>query len=246
VSGLARSEALKLRSVRSTWLLLAAAQLIVIGGISGLVVSGARLASAATADTAVGHVGLASLCALVLGLLSVAGEYRTKTITDTYLSEPRRGRVLLAKLSVCVLAGAGFGLVSGVVAVLTATIWWAAKGATFSLGTHDVWAGLVGGLLWNAAFAALGVSLGALVRNVTGAIAIALAWIALVETIVAQLVGSGLSRWLPLAAGEALGRVSLGSGHPHLTQWGGGLVLAAYVVILGAVARSATVRRDVT
>jgi ABC-2 type transport system permease protein len=90
------------------------------------------------------------------------------------------------------------------------------------------------------------VSLGALIRNVTGAIAVALAWIALVETIAGQLLGSGLGRWLPMAAGEALGRVSLVRSAGHLSQWGGGALLAGYVLVLGALAMSATVRRDVT
>jgi len=253
-----RAEVLRLRTMRSTWLLLAAAVLIVVAGVSGLVVSGSSLSRAATADTAVGHVGLASLCALILGILAVAGEYRHKTITDTYLSVPHRGRVLLAKLAVYAAAGMVFGLACAAVAAATAMIWWSAKGTTFHLSGAGVWPTIAGGIAWNAAFCALGVSLGALVRNVTGAIAVALAWIALVETIAGQLLGTGLSRWLPMAAGEALGRVSLGgvggggggggggAGAGHLSQWGGGALLAGYVLLLGAVAMSATVRRDVT
>ena len=252
-----RAEVLRLRTMRSTWLLLAAAVLIVVAGVSGLVVSGSNVSRPATADTAVGHVGLASLCALILGILAVAGEYRHKTITDTYLSVPRRGRVLLAKLAVYAVTGVVFGVACAVVAVATAMIWWSAKGTTFQLSGAGVWPTIAGGIAWNAAFAALGVSLGALVRNVTGAIALALAWIALVETIAGQLIGTGLSRWLPMAAGEALGQVSLGgtgggggggggAGAGHLSQWGGGALLAGYVLVLGAVALSATVRRDVT
>jgi ABC-2 type transport system permease protein len=246
MNGVIGAEVLKLRTMRSTWLLLAAAVLIVIAGVSGLVVSGGSLSRTSTADTAVGHVGLASLCALILGILAMAGEYRHKTITDTYLSAPARGRVLAAKLGVYVLAGVGFGLACAVTAVLAATIWWSARGATFHLSGAGVWATIAGGIAWNAAFAALGVSLGALIRNVTGAIAVALAWIALVETIAGQLLGSGLGRWLPMGAGEALGRVSLVRSAGHLSQWGGGALLAGYVLVLGALAMSATVRRDVT
>jgi len=60
-----------------------------------------------------------------------------------------------------------------------------------------------------------------------------------------QLIGSTASRWLPLAAGQALGRAAIGTGHP-LPQWGAALVLAGYAATIGLVAASITLRRDVT
>jgi ABC-2 type transport system permease protein len=237
------TEVLKLQSVRSTWLLVVAAQIIVVAGISGLVLSGEDISESKTVSTAFAHVGLAAICSLLLGILATAGEYRHRTITDTYLSTPDRGRVVAGKLGVCILAGAGNGVVGAAIAVATAAIWWTVKGASFHLDAGG-WQTLAGAVGWNALFAAIGVAVGALVRNVAAAIAVTLGWIAVVETIAAQLLGSGLSRWLPFAAAQALGRANLNSG--HLPQWGGAVVLGGYALLIAGAAMSVTVRRDVT
>lgn len=243
---LIRTEVLKLRTVRSPWLLLAAAPLLVVAGISGLVVSGGRPPDAATQSQALAHVGLASLFTLVFGILAVAGEYRHKTITDTYLSTPARGRVIAAKLAVYAVFGALAGAVSSLVGLGVAAAWWSGKGASFAWGDAQMWTTIGGSIAWNAAFAAIGVGVGALIRSLVGAIATALAWVALVEGIVGQLIGN-LARWLPFNAGQALGAgaKAMTTGH-LLPRWGGGAVLAAYTIAFAVLAVTTTMRRDVS
>jgi len=148
----------KLRTIRGPWLLLAAGPVLVIVGVAGEVAGGADVTQPQTAIHAVAHAGVMSLLTLIFGITAVAGEYRHKTITDTYLATPRRGRVIAAKFAVY------------------------------------------------AAFAAIGVSLGALIRNLAAAIATALAWIALVEGLIGELI-SDLEAWLPFAGGQALSRL---------------------------------------
>ena len=241
-----RTEFRKLSTVRGPWLLLAAGPVIVVAGISGLVASGGSVRDPALQDKALAHVGLAALVTLLFGILAVAGEYRHGTVTDTYLSFPRRGRVLSAKLAVYGLAGAAAGLVSSLVALAVTAAWWAAKGGSLDLSAAGTWLTLGGGVAANLALAVIGVGAGALIRNLVAAVAAALAWVALVEGIAGQLLGSGLARWLPFSASEALDRSSLSGAVRLLPQWGGGLVLLGYAAALAAVAAVSTLRRDVT
>jgi ABC-2 type transport system permease protein len=240
------SEFRKIASVRGPWLLLAAGPLIVVAGVTGLVVSGGNVHDPAVQRQALAHVGLAAVVTLVFGIIAVAGEYRHGSITDTYLSFPGRWQAIAAKLAVYGLVGAAAGLVSSGAAVAVTAAWWAAEGGTFHLSGAATWQVLGGGAAASVAFAVIGVGLGALIRNLPGAIAVALAWIALIEGIAGQLVGSGLARWLPFSASEALDRASLAGATRLLPQWGGGLVLLGYAAAFAGAAVLTTLRRDVT
>ena len=92
------AEFLKLRTVRTVWILLAVGQLVIVAGVSGKLLNADDPGSAVTQQQAVGHIGMVSLFSLLLGIVAVAGEHRHRTVTDVYLATPRRGRVLLAKL----------------------------------------------------------------------------------------------------------------------------------------------------
>ncbi|MGW7525919.1 ABC transporter permease subunit [Streptomyces sp. NPDC054783] len=243
---LIRTEVLKLRTVRSPWLLLAASPLLVSAGISGLALSSKKPLDVGMQSGALAHVGLASLFTLVFGILAVAGEYRHRTVTDTYLSTPARGRVIGAKLLVHAVFGALTAVAGSLVGLGVAAAWWSDKGVSFVWSDSTMWATIGGGIAWNAAFAAIGVGVGALIRSLVGAVAVALAWVALVEGIVGQLIGN-LARWLPFNAGQALGAGAKAMVAQNLLpRWGGGAVLAVYTLVFALLAVSTSMRRDVS
>lgn len=240
-----RSELVKLTTTRSPWLVLAGVPFIAIIGVTGLAIQSSELDAAEMQSLAVGHLGLGAMFSLVFGAFAVAGEYRNRTITDTYLSTPRRFPVMVAKFVVYLVLGGMAGLVGAAAAFGAVAVWWSAKGVSFDAGDADMWSTLVGGSVANALYAAIGVGVGALIRNLTASIVALLAWLTLVEGIVGQLVGADLAKWLPFTAGRALGLDSAGTAE-LLTRPEGGIVVAAYAVVFALVAMFTTLKRDVT
>src|SRR4029453_4613419 len=111
------NEIRKLRTIRGPWLLLAAGPVLVIVGVAGLM----------------------SLLTLVFGITAVAGEYRHKTITDTYLATPCGGRVIAAKFAVYAAVGAVFGLMLAITAVIATAVAITANGGSLDLSNSDLW-----------------------------------------------------------------------------------------------------------
>jgi ABC-2 type transport system permease protein len=235
-------EILKLRTIRTPWVLLAVAQLVIVAGVAGPFMSG-DLTDMDIVRAGAAHLGLVALFTLVLGIMAVAGEHRHRTITDTYLTRPHRGRVLTGKLIVYTGAGVVFGVVGAATALAAVAVAAGFTDVTVDWSDTQLRRTLGGGVAWNIAFAALGVGIGALVPNLTVAVTGALAWLALVEAVVAALLGSNASQWLPFAAGSALG--GLPSGADGLPQWGAAALLAGYVAVVTVAAGVVTARRDI-
>ncbi len=238
---LVSNELFKLRTSRAPWLVLGLQLVLIVAAMSGMAVAQLDFNSPTAARLILGHAGMTSLFVLIVGILAVAGEYRDGTITDTFLSTPRRSRVIAAKLIIYTGLGLMDGIFSAIAALIVGAIWFSAKGVSFDPAGAQVWQTLVGVALWMPLYAALGVGLGAMVRNLGAAITIALAWIALVEGVAINLLG-GFGRWLPMASGMALGNLPQGN---LLPQVSGGLVLTAYAALFAVVATLVTMRSDV-
>ena len=168
----------------------------------------------------------------MLGVLGMAGEYRHQTITTTFLATPRRRDVVVAKLAAHAVTGAAMGVLSLLVSTAIAVPWLYASDVDVHLDGHT--ATVAAGLIVSAAlYGALGVSVGALLRNQTTAAAVVLVWLLAVEGLIADLLhGAAFTQWLPAAAGRAL--VHVGPGGDGLAVPAAAAVFTLYVAALAA------------
>lgn len=264
---LVRAEAYKLRTVWSTWAILLVA-MVLSGGFGALVAFAPHRRAEAAAvlfpprgtaawfDSAFSAMSVSMDLALVLGILVMTGEYRHKTVTPTYLAEPKRGRVVASKLVV----SAGGGLVVGVAgAAMSLVLGFGLVAGGFGNVTRMLteYKGIVGGVVAACvAFGLYGLGLGALLKNQVVALVVGLGVAAVVEPIIVGVFPSE-GRWLPGQAALALESLSAGarrsglfggsSGLSHLvTWWEGGLALVGYAVVLAVSGALTTLRADVT
>lgn len=182
----------------------------------------------------------------VLAAIGLTGEFRHQTATTTFLATPNRGQVVLAKLATYALVGIGYALVCIAITVAIALPWLDAKGIQVPVGGNGIPATLAGVVAAVAIFGLIGVGLGALVREQAATVVGLLVYLFIAEPIVTRI--PALSSWtiyLPGAAANALTQVAQANQN-FLPPWQGGLVLAAYGLILAAAGTVLTIRRDVT
>jgi ABC-2 type transport system permease protein len=187
---------------------------------------------------------LGVLFAGLLGVMSVTTEIRHGTIRPTFLVTPWRGRVITAKAATSILIGAGFGLAASAVAAATATAALQARGIDVLLDGGDYLLFIAGGAAAAALWAAIGVGVGAVVRNQVPALIGLCVWLLFVETLLlgdaANL--SDLARFLPGAAAQGLSGQDPGT---LLAPAAALALLPLYTFVALFVASRATTRRDV-
>jgi ABC-2 type transport system permease protein len=243
VIDLVAAEWLKLRTTRLLHGMVPAAVALSCAAVAGAVLS-AKSAAALESSDRIRHLlsvtGIGAILVLLVGIIISSGEYRHGTAADTFLTTPRRRKVLTAKLAV----GAGVGLAAGALTSLSclgvATLLYKVKGATFPLDDVEMWLTLTGTLAYTALFAVLGVALGSLVRNQTVAVAGALAWLAVIEHTLVNLVPD-VGRWLPAAAGQAIVRTPLNG---LLSPVAATALLAGYVLAIALAGIRVEATRD--
>jgi len=241
------AELFKLRTTRTSW--------AVILGSLGLVVIISLIASLAgefePGDAEAGKdllqiSGLVQIFALVLGILSVATEFRHGTVTPSLLAVPDRKRLVLAKLVTAIVAGALLGLVAtGLCAALVLPIL-SSRDIPTDTDTGEVLRLIAGNGAACALYAGIGVGLGALIRNQVGAIIGALGWIFLIEPLLTLIPGfeDVITKWFPSGAATALAGTA--SSSDALDQVPAGLLLAAYAALFVAAGLFVLRDRDVS
>jgi hypothetical protein len=183
---------------------------------------------------------------LLVGVLLAAGEYRHHTVVPTLLAQPRRHRVVAAKVT----AVAGLGAVAALaVAALVAAVSVPMLAAHDAPAQHlaDVPAGVLTLVVTSAGYGVIGVALGLLLRNQTAALVTALVWQFVVEGVLPVVLSAPhLPTYLPGGAVSSLVRLGHHAADGALPAWQGGALFTTYAVGLVLVAMVVSVPRDVT
>jgi ABC-2 type transport system permease protein len=253
-SGLIRSEWLKLRTLRSTWITLAFAVLVLIlaaaligNHLHGRLGNPRPLNDPGDANVLTAPLrgfGLTQLVIGVLGVLAVTGEYATGMIRATFTAVPRRLPVLWAKLIVfAALAGVAM-LVAAFAAFFTAQQLLGSYGidlrAPHALRVVLALAGyltLVG---------LLGLGLGFITRSTAGGIAALVGLLLVAPGILAAINTSwstSSAHYLPLNAGLAMFSDSAAKGG-DLTPSGGTLTMITWTLAAVLAAAVMITQRD--
>ena len=180
---------------------------------------------------------------LILGIIGMTQEYRHRTATPTFLTEPRRWRVVAAKLAAYALVAVPFAVLVVAVNVLVVTVYAGARGAAPSISGDNLRVVLTSGLAL-VIYALIGVGIGALVKNQVGAIVGGLVYLFVIEPVVRSIPAtSGAYRWMPGGGQEAM--TATFQGPELLSAWQGGLLLVGYGLLAALLGTLIAVRRDI-
>lgn len=264
MTNLIRAEILRLTSTR-LWLYGLATALLTGGGLVALLgLIGPEnaeppmppLSDPAGVSAVLGLPALTLFVPALIGALAITADFRHRTVVPTFLAEPRRGRVLLAKLIVF----AGYGLLYGAVVASSALAALAlsamVRSTPLGLPMSALAPRMAGLAVAMAGYCLIGVAIGALVRKPLLAVGIVLGYFYFLENLLMLIPGiNAIYPFLPAGATAALtgstfllGAVEsqLGTAMaPLLSGTFGALVLACYVAIAALVAVALPLRRDV-
>lgn len=255
VSGLRvlRSEWIKLRSLRSTPVLLG---LTIVGmlavSLALAVFIKTNYATLGAADhrpdNLVDHsmfsFNLAQLIIGVFGVLAITGEYSTGMIRATLGAVPTRLPVLWAKAGIVTLVALAVALVASFGAFLASQAVLGSHGT--SLSYPGALRAVFGVALYLTVVALLGLALGFLTRSTAGGIAAVVGLLLVLPAITAAFptsVANGVDPYLPPNAGQAL--LTLGAGeNPMLHPWAGFGLFVGYAGVALIAAAIVLHRRD--
>ena len=250
----ARSEWIKLRTVRSTIWALVLTVIFTIG--LGALITAIEVSrwNHRTLTEVKGFdpllysfagLNLAELSIGVLGVLVMTSEYSTRTIKLTFGATPQRTLLLAAKVATFSAVVAVVGLASCFAVFWVCQALLAPKHAGLSISDPGVLRAVTGGALHLVLIGVIAVALGAAMRRTAGAVAVLFAVLLVVPGLVTLLPApwnNDITRYLPNSAGAAMSAVAR---FPNLPSPAAGLiVLCAYAAATLILAALALTRRD--
>ena len=248
MSRLLAAEALKIRTIRAGyWLLAATVVLVVLPLVSVLASEGVgTLAGLDEQRRLVRIAASADVFALLLGIVLVGGELRHGTITQTFLVEPVRERVLAAKAALGAVLGLAFAAVGLGLVLGIAAPWLAGDSVDLRLGSGGVQRVVAGVAIAGVLAGVLGVGWGALFRGQGSAVGAALIWLLIVENVLGAVLGDD-RKYTPGSAFAAVVTAdrSGSADEALLGMWPGAILACVYTAAFLAAGTLLLSRRDV-
>ena len=182
--------------------------LVLIAGIDAAVVmfgtdmdgSKTFISTAADQQSLMAFAFNAMLGTGLFGAIAVAREYGHNTVVPTFLTSPRRTRAGLAQLTAVLLGGAVLGLIGQALIIGGVALALPSTEYGFLVSFGGVTQILAASTLAGAVGAVLGAGLGAVIRNLGGAVTAVVLALFMIPPLVVQLVSDAAS-WIPPALG---------------------------------------------
>jgi ABC-2 type transport system permease protein len=282
---LIRAEIMKIRTTNTWWLfgiglIFVTALALTVDGFNNHYklypplsqIGGSQDRAQAVADAAAAHThaGLAIIAsdmmtagqffgvlfALLIGVLVITNEFFHQTATATFMTNPRRTTVILAKLAAASAFGVLFWLVVTIIDAVVTPIFLHSQHVSISLTDWTVERSVLLNLLAFVIWAIFGLGLGTLIRSqigsvVTGVVVYLIGFVA-VSLIFRLIYNFYHHAWVLGASVIAPAVASLvmttpGKAYDHAPpQWVGVLVMVGYAIVLGGIGVILTRKRDIT
>jgi ABC-2 type transport system permease protein len=242
---LIRGEIRKITTTKLPWGFLGV--LLLVAGLDAAVVafgtdmdgSKAFIATAADQQSLMAFAFNAMMGTSLFGAIAVAREYGHHTVVPTFLTSPQRSRAVLAQLAAVLMAGAALALAGQALVITGVALALPSTKYAFLVSTGDVIQLLAASGLAGAIGAVLGAGLGALIRNIGGAVTTSVIVLFFVPPLLVQLF-SGAGTWIPPTLFAVLSGVST-----DVSWWAALLAVTAWALVPAAAGLVAVRRRDV-
>ena len=184
--------------------------------------------------------------AIIVGIIIITTEFRHFTSRPTFLLEPHRGRVIMAKMAVAAVVGLIYGVAGSALTAAIMIPWFAAKHVIIGWFDHDIFLVLVKAIAVVVIYSMVGVGIGAFMRNQIAAVIGTLAYLFVLEPLMTIIpFVKEIYRYLPGAAATAITAGPTRGGPQLLDPWLGGLVLLGWGLLLAVAGWVIFARRDI-
>jgi ABC-2 type transport system permease protein len=179
--------------------------------------------------------------ALVVGALAVSSEYAGPTMRQTLIGFPRRSIIVQAKVAACAIVMTLLSVGYVAVAMLSTSLLLTSAETNLALNDVSIWRSAFGVVLVVAAFSAIGVGVGFVVRQVGVAAPAALGLVFVAIPAIAAL-REQTARFLPLESARRVMTPDLAGN--QITVWTSAALLVAFALAVCAIGSARLTRND--